>query len=56
MRGADITVSELIEELNKMPMDSQVIVVHPNLLGSTIKNITINDDKLGKNKTKIYIA
>ena len=51
-----MTVQELMQALETMPNDAQVIVVHPDLRGSALKNIAIDDDKLGKGKVKIYIT
>lgn len=51
-----MTVKELILALMDMPMNAQVIVVSPDLRGSALKTVAINDDELGKGKVKIYIA
>jgi len=51
-----MTVQELLTALETMPNDAQVIVVHPDLRGSALNYITINDDELGKGKVKIYIT
>lgn len=51
-----MTVKELILALTDMPNDAKVIIVEPNLRGVNIKNVTINDDNLGKDKVKIYVT
>ena len=51
-----MTVQELLTELEKMPKDVPVIVVSPDLRGSALKAVAINDDELGKGKVKIYIT
>lgn len=51
-----MTVEELISALMSMPKNANVIVIEPTLRGVNIKNVSINDDDLGKGKVKIYVA
>lgn len=51
-----MTVEELISVLMDMPKNAKVIIVDQFLRGVNIKNVAINDDKLGKGKVKIYTA